>query len=198
MLGRTKATKHESATDAVAAEFCRIFDKEMDRLYLLSFLLTADPQLAEDCFVRGLEDAIKSNRVFKEWAQAWARRMIIQNAIQMIQPANVEDESASSNRSPSEGAATPARIAAITALPAFERFTFIISVLERYSDQDCALLLSSTRAEVMAARTRALQHIAESVELQRQLGFASNERARQGSRRSEIQYKPALQLAASV
>jgi hypothetical protein len=67
MLGRTKAIEHESATDAVHPDFCRIFDKDMNRLYLLSFLLTADPQLAQDCFVRGLEDAMKSNRVFKEW-----------------------------------------------------------------------------------------------------------------------------------
>ena len=102
------------------------------------------------------------------------------------------------NRGLSDGAATPARIAAITALPAFERFVFVISVLERYSDQDCSLLLGSTRAEVIAARISGAQHIAESVELQRQLGIASDERARQGSRRSEIQYKPVLQLAASV
>lgn len=198
MLGRTKAIKHESPTDAVAADFCRIFDKDMDRLYLLSFLLTADPQLADECFVRGLEDAMKSNRVFKEWAHAWARRMIIQNAIQMIQPANATEESASSNRGPGDRGTTPARIAAITALPAFERFAFIISVLERYSDQDCSLMLGSTRAEVIAARTRALQHIAESVELQRQLSIAVDERARQGSRRAEVQYKPVLQLAASL
>ena len=53
------------------------------------------------------------------------------------------------------------RVAAITALPAFERFVFVLSVLERYSDQDCSLLLGSTRAQVIAARSRALQHIAE-------------------------------------
>ena len=198
MLGRKQTAKHESATDAVAADFCRIFENDMDRLYLLSFLLTADPQLAEECFVRGLEDAITSNRVFKEWADAWARRVIIQHAIQMIQPASVDDARANSTHSPSDKGATPARVAAITALPAFERFAFVISVLERYSDQDCSLLLGASRADVIAARTRAVQHIAESAALQRQLDIASDERARQGSRRSQLKYKPVLQLAASV
>lgn len=198
MLGRKQATKNESSTDAVALDFCRIFERDMDRLYLLSFLLTADPQLAEDCFVRGLEDAITSNRVFKEWADAWARRVIIQHAIQMIQPIHVEEARASSDHSPSDGATTSARIAAITALPAFERFVFVISVLERYSDQDCSLLLGATRAAVVAARTRALQHIAQSVELQRQVSIASSESARQGRQRSGIQFNRVLQLAASV
>src|SRR5271165_1222518 len=153
MLGKRKSTKHETPADAVAADFCRIFDRDMDRLYLLSFLLTADPQLAEDCFVRGLDDAIKSNRVFKEWVDAWARRMIIQNAIQMIQPqpTNADEPGATSDHSPSDAAESPARIAAITGLPAFERFVFILSVLERYSDQDCSLLLGGTRAQVIAA-----------------------------------------------
>lgn len=196
MLGGKKATKHEFATDAAAADFCRIFDKDMEHLYLLSFLLTADPQLAEDCFVRGLESAIQSNRVFKEWADAWARRMVIQNAIQIIQPQLANTKEAGARQT--DEAKTPARVAAITALPALERFVFVISVLERYSDQDTSLLLGSTRADVIAARTRALQHIADSAELQRQLSIAVDERSRQGKRRSAIQYNPVLQLAASV
>lgn len=195
-LSARHVAKQQSSFDPLASEFCRIFHKDMDRLYLLSLLLTADPQLAEDCFVRGLEDAIKSNGAFKEWAQAWARRMIIQNAIHMIQPQPTVAREAGA--SPVDEATTPARIAAILALPAFERFTFVLSVLERYSDQDCALLLGSTSAEVTAARTRALQHIAESAELERQLSLASDERAQQRNRRSEIQHNSVLQRTASV
>lgn len=198
MLGARNATQDNQPANAAAADFCRIFGKDMDRLHLLSLLLTADSQLAEECFVRGLEDALKSNRVFKEWAHAWARRMIIQSAIQMVQPTNAEEAGASADQIRKDGAATPAAVAAITALPAFERFVFVLSVLERYSDQDCSLLLGSTRAQVIAARSRALQHIAQSGDLQRQLGLASDEPARKPKRRSEIRYKPLLQLAASV
>jgi hypothetical protein len=37
-------------------------------------------------------------------------------------------------------------------------------VLERYSDQECSLLLNCTRADVMAARIRAIQQIGKSAD----------------------------------
>jgi hypothetical protein len=120
--------------------------------------------------------------------------MIIQNAIQMIQPAHAAEESASSNHESGDRAATPARIAAITALPAFERSHSLFrcsSVTPIRTARYCWAALAPRWSRL------ALEHIAESVELQRQLGIASGQRARQGSRRSEIQYKPAFQLAAS-
>ena len=180
MLSATQAARQKSSANAVGTDFCRIFEKDMDHLYLLSFLLTADHRLAEDCFVRGLEDAINSNRIFKEWAQAWARRMVIQNAIQIIQPQAAETSGASS--SADHDVPAPARIAAIVGLPAFERFVFVMSVLERYSDQECAVLLDHGRSEVIAARTRALQQIAGSPELQRQLSIAASHSPRREHR----------------
>ena len=58
----------------------------MNRLYLLAFLLTTDHVTAEKCFVMGLEDSKNGNPVFKDWAQSWAGRTIIANAIRMILP----------------------------------------------------------------------------------------------------------------
>jgi len=158
----------ESTPYAVSADFCRIFENDMDGLYLLSFLLTAERALAEECFVRGLDDSTKSNRVFREWARSWARRKVIQNAIQLSRPRSMNNStsSAGSDRMASQIAPGRAAIAAIVDLPAFERFVLVMSVLESYSDQECALLLGSTRRDVMAARTRALQQIAWSAELQ--------------------------------
>jgi len=52
-------------------------------------------------------------------------------------------------------------IATVLALEDFERFVFVLSVLERYSDQDCSILLSCSREDVRAARIRALQQISE-------------------------------------
>jgi DNA-directed RNA polymerase specialized sigma24 family protein len=40
-----------------------------------------------------------------------------------------------------------------------ERFAFVMSFCEGYSDHDCALLLGCMRADVAAARVRALQRI---------------------------------------
>jgi len=63
----------------------------MNGLYLLSLLLTADREKAEQCFVSGLEDAVDGNPVFKEWARSWARRVIIQNAVRVINPRPAQD-----------------------------------------------------------------------------------------------------------
>jgi hypothetical protein len=40
-----------------SGDFRRIFSEEIDSLYVLSLLLTADPEKAEQCFVSSLEDS---------------------------------------------------------------------------------------------------------------------------------------------
>jgi DNA-directed RNA polymerase specialized sigma24 family protein len=44
----------------------------------------------------------------------------------------------------------------------FERFVFIMSVLEHYSDHDCALLLDCSVREILESRARALRELMES------------------------------------
>src|ERR1700737_465644 len=159
--GRTKITDQGPMPYAMDADFCRIFVRDMNRLYLLSFLLTGDQAMAGKGFVRGLDDSSRGNPVFKEGAESWARRTIIRNAIQMIRPrpADGGTSSSASERSDGYAATESAQILAVEELPAFERFVFVMSVLERHSDQECSLLLGCTRGEVTAARTRALQQI---------------------------------------
>jgi len=134
----------------------------MNGLYLLAFLLTGDQVAAEKCFVQGLSDSKKSNPVFRDWAETWARRMIVQNAIRMIRPRpmdlNVPDNVAGRD------VIQPAEIVAILELPAFDRFAYVLSVLEHYPLEECATLLDCRRDEVNAARMRALQEIVRSVE----------------------------------
>jgi DNA-directed RNA polymerase specialized sigma24 family protein len=168
MLGARKTTKQESMLRAVSADFCRIFENNVEHFYLLSFLLTADRRMAEECFVRGLEESTRSNQVFKKWADSWARRTIIHNAIQMIQPRPTDGRVSSSTFDGVERHDTERpEINAIVELGSFERFVFVLSVLERESDQESALLLGCTRDEVRAARIRALQQIGKSAELRR-------------------------------
>jgi hypothetical protein len=50
--------------------------------------------------------------------------------------------------------------AAIVALGAFERFVFVMSVLEGHSEQECAILLRCSRRAVMIARLLALTRLA--------------------------------------
>jgi len=148
---------------ASSDDFRRVFDQDMNSLYLLSFLLTADREKAEQCFVSGLEDAVEGNPVFKEWARSWARRVIIVNAVRAINPRPMEENGRSSSGTVSSSGKTPqveqVEIAAVLGLEPFERFVYVVTVLERYSDQDCSLLLGCARRDVVAARTRAFERI---------------------------------------
>jgi hypothetical protein len=58
------------------------------------------------------------------------------------------------------GSATSAEndpIATILLLDPFERFVFVISILESQSDEECANLLRCSRRDVMIARVLALK-----------------------------------------
>jgi DNA-directed RNA polymerase specialized sigma24 family protein len=153
---------------AIASDFCRIFREDMKSLYMLSLMLTADRDKAEQCFSSGLGDSVKANRVFREWARSWARRMIIQNAIRMIRPtperAGMQNQVPAGPSGEAVKSESNASIAAVLALPAFERFVFVMSVLERYSDQDCSVLLGCSRHDVVLARTQAAEHLASLAE----------------------------------
>lgn len=167
MSRRNRISTETSQAYTTSTEFCRVFAENMDSMHLLSFLLTADLTRAEECFVSGLEDCVKGSYVFRDWAQSWARRAIIRNAVRMLTPR--------ANRSaavPAPGDPVNCRfgrtqeaddaIASTLGLEEFERFVFVLSVLERYSDQDCSVLLGCSRQDVREARIRAPQHLAES------------------------------------
>jgi hypothetical protein len=165
---------------ASSGDFCRIFHEEMNSLYMLSLLLTADPEKAEQCFVSGLEDAVQGNPVFKEWARSWARRVIILNGVRVIKPRPADGSGGSSSdlikASDKSRLLEPIEIAGLLALEAFDRFVYVMTVLEGYSDHECSVLLSCARRDVLAARTRALQQAGSAIEMHyRQLLDASSE-----------------------
>jgi len=176
---------------AVTADFCKIFENDMNRLYLLAYLLTAEHAMAEECFVRGLEDSTGSNRVFRGWAESWARRTVIHNAIQMVRPRPADGDTVRSHGC--GPLSVPAPIAAVAVLPIFERFVFVMSVLERHSLQECSLLLGCRREEVAAARIRALQQLGQTAE-----GASLNESSTSSVRGSALPIEAATHLAASA
>jgi DNA-directed RNA polymerase specialized sigma24 family protein len=201
MLSARKIANQKPTPYATEADFCRIFRSDMNRLYLLSLLLTGNQVTAEKCFVRGLEDSAKGNAVFKEWAESWARRTIIRNAIQVIRPRPMDRQTSGCVSGGGEGhdAREPERIGAVMELPAFDRFVFVMSVLESYSDQDCSLLLDSTRDEVAAARTRALQQVGRSAQIvPKRVGIGSNEPLVRDDHGCVRQIKVALPTAISA
>lgn len=150
-----------SSEYVVPGDFCRVFETAMPNLHLLALLLTAEADKAEQCFVAGLEDCLQGNLVFKEWSRSWAKRAIIKRAIAVVSPAIGREGPQSVIREADPMGKSDARLSAVMGLAPFERFVFVMSVLEGYSDHECSILLDCTRRDVTEARMRAVQRIAE-------------------------------------
>jgi hypothetical protein len=65
MFGATKLGKQQPSPYATSTDFCQIFETDMNRLYRLSFLLTGNEPVAEQCFLGGLQMAQEGNPIFK-------------------------------------------------------------------------------------------------------------------------------------
>jgi len=148
---------------ATCEDFRKILDEDLNRLYQLLFLLTADHQKAERCFVASIEDCANENRVFKAWARAWTKRVVVENAIRELKPRPSRSNSCSlpSVRNQQSGNPTGHFTAdTLLGLADFERFVFVLCVLERYRENDCTLLLGCSASQVREAWTRAMQTLA--------------------------------------
>src|SRR4051812_33156522 len=78
---------------AKCEDFRRLFVEKVDSLYQLCFLLTTDPDKAEQYLLAGLDDCVKSHQVFREWAHTWAKRTLIQNAVRGVRPCSTRGAS---------------------------------------------------------------------------------------------------------
>jgi DNA-directed RNA polymerase specialized sigma24 family protein len=160
--------EHEGSLYASHEDFHKIFNEDLKELYQLSFLLTRDPAKAERCLVSGLLDCVSGNRVFREWAHSWAKRTIVQNAIRELKPRPSQSNSPLSRAMFSamdqhwKGPGGHFEIDAVLRLADFDRFVFVMSVLEHYPEHDCALLLGCSARDIREGRTRALKELADS------------------------------------
>ena len=145
---------------ASRADFCELLERNLKPLYLLAFLLTPNHKNAECCFSMTAEECLGEQAVFKEWAQSWIKRSLIKNVIGVVSPASsrgcekrdfwsVEQNEAERND----------EINALTQLPHLERFVFVMSILERYSDWECSVLLGCSIKKVAQSRMRVLRRL---------------------------------------
>jgi hypothetical protein len=153
--------------NATIQRFRKLLTQGVSSLYLLSFLLTGNRKEARRCFVAGVADCIDGNRVFKKWAMSWARSIIVHNAIQIRSPHAGPPRSGGSelhsatDHNLSNNALRYGPFANVLALEDFERFVYVLSVLEGYTDWECSVLLKSSPQEIGQTRSRALRHMAE-------------------------------------
>lgn len=145
---------------ATCATFRQIFIDNLHSLYLLAFLLIGNHVESEKCFVASFEDAARASSVFEGWEHSWSKRCLIINAIHRVfhgtagSPVgrdtwcgvDVESE-------------VPSVVNAVSGLAPLDRFVFVMSVLEKYSDCECSLLLGCALRDVVEARIQALWQI---------------------------------------
>ncbi len=156
---------------ATRADFCELLERDLKQFYLLAFLLTANHKKAEQCFAATIEEALKEQAVFKDWACSWIKRSLIKNAIGIISPTSTrggEDrESWSTGRRRMGQRRTEGgdEIDTVTQLPPLERFVFVMSVLERYSPWECAGLLGCGTKNVVESRMQAWRRLGSQARL---------------------------------
>jgi hypothetical protein len=158
MLQPTHFVEERATPYPTVADFLRTFNEEMHSLYLLSFLLTADHDKAEQCLVAAMGECVEGIGAYMDWARSWIRAAVLKHAIQMIKPAP-ERADYVSFISLKRLATPPGNnpFAAILLLDAFERFVFVMSILEGQSDEECAILLRCSRRDVTMARLLGLK-----------------------------------------
>jgi DNA-directed RNA polymerase specialized sigma24 family protein len=179
-MAKANSREHPSPGPyATAADFEQIFMQDMSGLYLLAFLLAGSRDGAEKCFVNGVAESVRGYRVFKEWARSWARRTIILSAIRLFEPRRNSETAKPDpltartiDKLPLE---SQKEVSAILQLPSFERFVFVMSALERYSERECSILLGCGPREVTAARTRALRQLGRLMMLREDESAAEHE-----------------------
>lgn len=145
---------------ATHADFCAIFRQHMDRLYLLALILTGDELTAEKSFLAALDSCAEERLVFRESALTWSRRSVIKSAIRFMLP-SPGNQTGPHPLFHSNGLnlSQHSSLKCVQELPPFDRFLFVMSVLERYSDRECALLLNCSYSEILPARIRGFQQI---------------------------------------
>jgi hypothetical protein len=149
---------------ATVGDFAALFEKELNSFYLLSYVLTGDRAKAEQCFLAALDDCINHKFVPKRSVRPLAKRRIIDHAIRTIRPSAdgslVIRRHMNSNAVVADDFNRDSALANLFRLSDFQRFAFVISVLERHCDRHCAILLGCTAPQVREARTEAIREIA--------------------------------------
>jgi hypothetical protein len=140
----------------------------MNRLFLLGLLLTGNVPDAERCLVVAFDICIDGAVVRRQWAPSWARRSVIKSAIRIMSPKLADNCNFSRGGHEKEIRLDMEHLLdEVCNLPIFDRFVFVISILESFPCCECSVLLNSTPRDVLGARIRAVGQLARCDEIRR-------------------------------
>lgn len=166
MLCSSENRREVHGSEVTAQDKCQFLVSNMEHYYSLVLLLTASEEDASHCFIAGLDSWSKAQMnlatVSVETAHAWIRRALVKCALRICDPdlGRIPRESESNLRSDEIPADWSPGVVAITRLEPFERYVFVLSVLESYSDKECSDLLHCGLEEIVESRILALSLVA--------------------------------------
>ena len=146
---------------ATEDDFNQLFTAEVNDFFRLSLQLTADARKADRCLTLAMKDCSGAKTIFRDFARVWARRMVIRNAIHLLQ--SIDSDSACDEQSSGLQNENHLKMTPVLGPPEFDRLAFVICVLEHFSIQDCALLLRKSPKDVNEAIARAENQLAFAV-----------------------------------
>ncbi|MCU1284966.1 MAG: sigma-24, subfamily [Acidobacteriales bacterium] len=136
---------------------CEVIRTQLESLYVLAYMLTASRELAERTLVSAV-DHILCDDSFDTDLCSWNIRIVALNAVSALRVETDDDELDTWSAEDSNPELADL-INAVTGLAAMERCVFVLSVLERFADMECAILLDSNVEEIVETRISALQHL---------------------------------------
>jgi hypothetical protein len=157
---RSASETHSFATDD---DFEHLFVAEITDFFRLSLQLTANAEKADRCLIYAMRDCFGKSTISRGFARAWARRMVIRNAIRLVLGIDNDfacDAGCEFHLQPSGYRTEELRESVdVLDLPDVDRLAFVICVLERLSILDCALLLRRSPKDVNDAISRAAKRV---------------------------------------
>lgn len=115
----------------------------------------ANHATAQECYLDSIDYVFSGNPVFKEWARSWCKRSVVKNAIRLVFSERVHREGVDIWSASSASIA----VDSVTRLPNLERFVFVMSVVLRYSDRECSVLLDCRMQGIVNTRSLALRRL---------------------------------------
>jgi hypothetical protein len=154
IINLTAAPSEGDRPNGAGSRVAEMWVDKMAELYLLAFMLTADKQTAEECMLGAVDEYLNSSATsLVDWMKDKGRQAVIERAVQCVNPkvkASYSWTLPAGTRSLSAPVHQP--FAVITALGTFERFVYVLTVLEGYEEEECAEVLECRPSEVVAAR----------------------------------------------
>jgi hypothetical protein len=156
-------------SEARAEALYSTFQEQAADLYWLAYLLTGDSEQTVQAFTSALEFKDAPNPVFRRFIVSWARKLVMASALATI--TTKLRASALRVEQPELGGLgqhfslpSPVRLSltkpelerALLAIEVFPRCALLLTVFERLSIQEAALLLNANEPLVRKAQARAL------------------------------------------